>query len=232
MLNIILAQSSLELVPKEVYGSPDVKASARAKGKKPGEILLDRTFHHTAMRRLLDNDKRGRPDLVHFAALSATSTPLFEDDLMRLYIHTVAGKVIFLTEGVRLPKSFSRFVGLIEQLLKEGQAKDRGRILLRVEELNFKRLLEVLRPSFIAGLSRKGKLLPLQRISRTLVEENNPAVIVGGFPHGQFSREVISCLDELYSISDRPFESHTVISRLVYSYEISLAEKSGLPSSF
>jgi rRNA small subunit pseudouridine methyltransferase Nep1 len=62
---LVLAESALELVPSELRRHPAVLADAKRRRKKPGEILLDRSRHHPAMRDLPDASRRGRPDIVH-----------------------------------------------------------------------------------------------------------------------------------------------------------------------
>ncbi|MCP8317603.1 MAG: 16S rRNA methyltransferase, partial [archaeon] len=61
-LVLILAESALELIPHELWKHPSVVKHASSKGKKVSEILLDRSYHHSAMLRLKDSEKRGRPD--------------------------------------------------------------------------------------------------------------------------------------------------------------------------
>ncbi|MCC6050815.1 MAG: 16S rRNA methyltransferase, partial [Thermofilum sp.] len=57
-MHLLLAEAGLELVPKELWSHPAVRASARRRGKKPGEILLDVALHHSAMVGLGERWKR------------------------------------------------------------------------------------------------------------------------------------------------------------------------------
>ena len=50
MISIILAESSLELVPRELKHHPSVISHARKLGKNPSEILLDNSWHFAAMK--------------------------------------------------------------------------------------------------------------------------------------------------------------------------------------
>ena len=104
VLNFVLAESALELVPRELAGARAVVADSKRRGKPPTEILLDRSFHHSAMGKLKDSEKRGRPDLVHVALLSVTGTPLYLDGEVRVYVHTWPDVVVELAEKTRIPK--------------------------------------------------------------------------------------------------------------------------------
>jgi len=117
LLNFVLAESALELVPKEIRKQPAVSSDARRREKDSSEILLDRSFHHSAMAKLKDSEKRGRPDLVHGALLSVTGTPLYLEGKVRVYVHTYDDVVVEVLPKTRIPKSYLRFRGLMEQVL-------------------------------------------------------------------------------------------------------------------
>ena len=116
MLSLVLAESALELVPLELQSHNSVIASSRRLSKKPSEILLDVSWHFAAMKGIEDEIKRGRPDLIHFCLLEASSIPLYFENKIRVFVHTIDNKVIFIGKDVRLPKSYHRFAGLIEKL--------------------------------------------------------------------------------------------------------------------
>jgi len=85
MISLILAESSLELVPSELQHHPSVIAHARKLGKHPSEILLDNSWHFAAMKGIENEMKRGRPDLVHFSILEATTIPLYLQDKEKMF---------------------------------------------------------------------------------------------------------------------------------------------------
>ena len=67
------------------------------------------------MKGIQDENKRGRPDIVHFSMLEACSIPLYFEKKLTIYIHTLNDKVIKVGDDIHLPKSFHRFAGLIEK---------------------------------------------------------------------------------------------------------------------
>ena len=115
-LSIILADSALEPVPKELSNHPVIRKYRTLYKKHSDNILLDKSFHSPCMKLLPDNEKRGRPDIVHFSLISLTSSPLYLEKKLKVYVHTVTNSVIDINFGVRLPKSYSRFSSLMEQL--------------------------------------------------------------------------------------------------------------------
>lgn len=115
MLSLVIAESALELVPLELCKHNSVIASARRFNKKPSEILLDISWHFAAMKGIKNEIKRGRPDLVHFSLLEACSIPLYFENKLNVFVHTIDDKVISVGQNVRLPKSYHRFIGLVEK---------------------------------------------------------------------------------------------------------------------
>ena len=219
-LSLVLAESALELVPKEVRRSPAVLSDSRRREVDPSRILLDRSFHHSAMAKLKDGQKRGRPDLVHAALLSATGAPLFLDGLMKLYVHTFQDMVLEIKEGTRLPKSYSRFRGLAEKLLVEEPQEG----LVRVYRASMADLVrKALSADLVVGLSTQGRQTKLEELAKMVVAARTPCVIVGGFPHGHFMPETLRLTNTLVRIHSRPLEAHVVVARVVYEVEKALA---------
>ena len=126
-LSLILAESSLELIPKEIQNHPSVLSHSKKLGKPPSNILLDNSWHYAAMKGIQNENKRGRPDIVHFSLLEACSIPLFFEKKLSIYVHTLNDKVIEVGDDVHLPKSFHRFAGLIEKLFYEKIIESNGK---------------------------------------------------------------------------------------------------------
>ncbi len=212
----MFAESALELVPKEISHSPAVISDSNRRERKASEILLDRSFHHSAMSRLKDPEKRGRPDLVHVALLSVTGTPLYLDGRVRVFVHTYPGVVLELAGKTRIPKNYLRFRGLVEKALverpNEGLVKTYS---ARVDDLVQRKL----GCDLVVGLSVQGKQGNAEGVANSVASAKDPCLIVGGFPHGHFSKEVLTSVDELNRIDSRPLEAHVVASRVVYEIE-------------
>ena len=52
MLHIVIAESELELVPREISNHPAILSHARKRRKKPEKLILDATYHYKVLRGL------------------------------------------------------------------------------------------------------------------------------------------------------------------------------------
>jgi rRNA small subunit pseudouridine methyltransferase Nep1 len=215
VLNLVIAEAALELVPAEIAGQASVRNDARRRGLEPTELLLDRSLHHAAMSRLKEDHKRGRPDLVHLTLLSVTSTPLYQAGGVKVYIHTRDDVVLELRERTRPPKSYFRFRDLVQQVLKE--RPDSGLVVYR--ESSIPQLVKSMGADLVVGLSVQGKPAGLEDLARQLAGARSPAVLIGGFPKGHFTPETTRAVDSLVRIHPEPLDAHVVAGRLVYEFE-------------
>ncbi len=217
MISLVLAESALELVPLELQDHPSVLSHAQKLGKDPSEILLDNSWHFAAMKGINNEIKRGRPDLVHFSILEATTIPLYLQNKIKIYIHTIADKVIYIGENVHIPKSYHRFEGLIEKLFLEKTIRFDTSILLEIKEKSFSELINEIKPSKIIGFSTKGELSSFEKISSEI--SDNTCLIIGGFQKGHFSESTKNKINHLFSVDNLSYEAHVVIARILYEYE-------------
>ena len=218
MISLILSESSLELVPSELEYHPSVISHAQKLGKHPSEILLDNSWHFAAMKGIENELKRGRPDLVHFSILEATTIPLYLQNKMNLYVHTLNDKVISFGKNVHIPKSYHRFEGVIEKLYQEKRITTKnGDLLLKIEEKTFSQLIDEIRPSKIIGFSTQGTKSTYEKIANQITDD--ACIVLGGFQKGHFSDSVENKITDLYSVGDESFEGHVVIARILYEYE-------------
>ena len=215
MFNFVLAESALELAPKETRRQPAVASDAKRRQKDPSEILLDRSFHHSAMAKLKDSEKRGRPDLVHVTLLNITGTPLYLEGIVKVFVHTYDDVVLEIAEKTRIPKNYLRFRGLMEKVLVERPKQG----LIKVHSMGIKELARTISADEVIGLSVQGMMTSLEELAKSVTGAKSPSVIVGGFPHGHFSPGTLSVVDQLVRIDARPLEAHVVASRVIYEVE-------------
>ena len=218
MISLILSESSLELVPTELKHHPSITEHAKKLGKHTSEILLDNSWHFAAMKGIKNQLKRGRPDLVHFSILEATTIPLYLQNKMKLFVHTLDDKVIFFGKNVRIPKSYHRFEGIIEKLFQEKKitSKDDD-LLLKIEEKTFSQLIDEINPSKVIGFSTQGTKSTYEKIAKEISDD--ACMVFGGFQKGHFSNSIENKITDLYSVGDESFEGHVVIARMLYEYE-------------
>ena len=185
--------------------------------KKPSQVLLDVSWHFAAMKGIKDEIKRGRPDLIHLCLLEACTIPLYFEKKLRVYVHTIDDKVIFVGENVRLPKSYHRFVGLIEKLYSAGKIEEGGKKLLEVKDMTFSDLIDKIDAKNVIGLSTKGRTSSYEKLAQNINEDS--CIVIGGFSKGHFSDKMLKRVDSLVSVDKKSLEAHVVISRLLYEYE-------------
>lgn len=226
-ITLIIGEAALETVPDEISGHAAIRNHARRLGCKPSELLLDKSYHYAAMRKLRYAAKRGRPDIVHFALMEALSTPLFLNNMIRVYVHTTNDKIITIADRLRIPKSYIRFEGLVVKLFKEGSVKsDEGAVLMELADGTIADLLEIIKPSKVVGLSTAGVRSTAERVVVCSIKDTDRCTfVVGGFPRGHFSEKMARHLGPVYSISDIGLESHVVIARIIYECEKLLLEE-------
>jgi rRNA small subunit pseudouridine methyltransferase Nep1 len=217
LLSLVIAESALELIPLELQRHNSVTAYARKFGKKPSEILLDVSWHFASMRGIKNEIKRGRPDLVHFSLLEACSIPLYFENKMNVFVHTIDDKVISLGQNVRLPKSYHRFIGLVEKLYATKQIKENNNILLALKNMSFGDLIEKINPEYTIALSSKGIKNSYQKLAEEI--KDNTCLVIGGFSKGQFSDNIREYFDKMVAVDKDPLEAHIIIARVLYEYE-------------
>ena len=216
MISLVLAESSLETVPIKLQDHPSVTNHAERLGRSPAETLLDNSWHYAAMKGMTNEIKRGRPDIVHFSLLEATSIPLYYQNKLCVYIHTIQDKVIKLGQNVHIPKSYHRFEGLITKLYRESRVTD-SIDLMTICDQTLPDLLDMINPSKIIGLSTLGSRQSCADIAKKISDDS--CIIIGGFQKGHFNKTTTSHVDSMYSIGKYSLESHIVTARILYEYE-------------
>lgn len=220
MLTLILAESALETIPESLWNHPAIRKYSKQHGKHPKFTLLDRSYHHTTMKTLQFNQRRGRPDIVHFALLEALGSPLNKEKLLKIYVHTIDDHVMSVNPETRLPRNYSRFVNLVEQLFEFKQVPPNSqKPLLSLKQETLAHLLGEVRPSHVLALSRIGQPRVLENVISSLAKTKAPAALIGGFPEGHLSKTTLQLADETVCIDPEMLETWTVVSRVVYEFE-------------
>ncbi len=217
MLYIILAESSLELIPKKIHNHPSVTSYSKKFKKNSSNTLLDNSWHFGAMKGLDNEIKRGRPDIIHLTLLSLCTTPVFYKNKIKIFVHTVNDEVISINNNTRLPKSYHRFQGLMEKLFLTKKIESEDEILMEMKNSSLPQLISKIKPTQIIGLTTQGQKTSLDKLVEQI--EENSCIILGGFQKGHFNNETDKIIDKSFSINDSSLEAHLVASRLAYEYE-------------
>ena len=185
--------------------------------------ILDDNFHHEIVNKLENPQKRGRPDVVHFALLDITSTPLYMNDKIQVLIHTVGEQTIRVGRQVRVPRTLQRFCGVISKVLTERQVESEKTYFALKKDQSLKELLSSLSVDETISLSSKGIPADLSiLIAETNSKKQSTAWVVGGFAHGNFNESSRNLFNRIVSISDSSLPAHVVTARLCYELEKTL----------
>ncbi|HID44014.1 MAG TPA: 16S rRNA methyltransferase [Archaeoglobaceae archaeon] len=220
-VTIILLETSLETIPSPISKHPSVLRDAEKRRKDPGKILLDDSLHHQAIASLKDGKKRGRPDIAHFCLISALDSRL--SDYMNIYVHTINNDLIWINNKTRLPRNYNRFKGLIEKLFEERVIRNEE-VLLKIVDKDLGCLLSSLKgiKILMSGNGEKDEDF-FSKIKQEVV------VCIGGFPHGNFSKETLRILNEnsfvKVSLGKESFTSNYVMNKVICILENLLKEK-------
>lgn len=219
-LTLVLAESSIELVPNEIVHHSSVTSSAAKKRKDPHQLILDQNYHHAAILRLGSSGTgRGRPDIVHICLLIALGSPLNIDGKLRCFVHTRDNQVITIDHSARLPRNTDRFTSLLEQLYQDSAVPSTGKPLMSLKKQSLPELLSGIRSDAVIGLTTRGIAHPMERVANELANVGNPVLLVGGFPTGHFSAQTSKLTTHEYRIDRHKLEAATVVGRAIYDYE-------------
>ncbi|MGC8584984.1 MAG: 16S rRNA methyltransferase [Thermoplasmata archaeon] len=215
MLHIILFDSELETIPENLWIHPAVKKYAERRGKRPKNMLLDSSYHHQAIRKYFpgEENRRGRPDIVHLFLLNALESILNYENKLRIYIHTRNNDVIKISPETKIPRAYHRFVGLMESLFQNKYVPDKEHPLMWMEKKDlFSLIKEIDIPNIFlmdenSTVSDPGEFLKPESI-----------VLIGGFPEGKF----ISNVNEYQrkSIYNKRLMAWAVANEIIVNYKI------------
>jgi len=224
MISFILAESELELVPEELLSHKAVVSSAKKRGKKPSEMLLDSNFHHNALKKVEDGERRGRPDISHIFLLVVLESVANKRGLIKnIVIHTRNNDVIYVDPKTRIMRSYNRFVGLIEQLFtKPGTTDDKNQLLKLKRNLSLKKLIEEQHADKVIACTSTGEKVDLYKYLSEIerVCEKEILFIIGGFPKGDFKTDVKKLADDLISIYHEPLTAWSVAGEITTIYNL------------
>ena len=217
VLRVVLLESPLELVPRSLWGHPQVRRYAERFGIEPGEALLDKTYHYHAMASLPQKWKRGRPDIVHFSLLLLQDSILNLTRHLEVYIHVYDGRVFRVEPETRIPKHFDRFKGLMAQLLIYNRVPPSGKPLIHLYASSLRDFVE--RFGGLILLWEGGEEARPEDVVREALETGWP-VGVGMFPRGDFKKSTLRKATRLYRLyGGVPLKAWTVLHELLCAAE-------------
>ena len=202
MLHVILAEAEIELIPPELWNARGIVSYAKKRGKPPGKCLLDSNLHHSTMRDLPQQERRGRPDIAHITLLYLLGSVGNHEGMLRVYVHTRNDEVIYVKPETRLPRNYNRFVGLIEKLYQVEED-----LFLMMRKLTVEDLVREIKPSRTLLMDEGGTLVSPGDLADRM--RDNLCVVIGAFPHGGYNKSY-DFADERISLYEKPLETWTI----------------------
>ena len=218
----VLAEAELETIPKEILSERAVVANAKARDKKASNLLLDASYHHSAMRPLKDGDRRGRPDIAHFFLLLCLDSRLNKSGRLKIIIHTRNDEKISVASDTRLPPSYHRFMGLMESLFQNSTVPSKQKPLIELEKgWTLRDILTAEKCNKVILLDADGPDMNLQSV---LSDDDSKiiAVVIGGFPSGKFRSDLSSIDITKLSLGKDMLKAWTVTSEMLVAAQASI----------
>ena len=181
--------------------------------------ILDDNYHHQLILKLGDGMKRGRPDVVHFALLDTTGTPAFIENLIDVYIHTLANTTVKILPGVRLPRTLQRFCGVMSKVLTGKSGSEESRLFKVFNEQSIRELVDSIGSERVVSLTTEGVSTDIRQFLRKIPADKSLTWVIGGFAHGHFSEDVKAVSSDMLSISKYSLPAHVVAARLCVAIE-------------
>ncbi len=190
MLSLVVLDAELETIPEIMMDDYSIRIQAKKRGKSASKMLLDSNFMHAAIERYFpgESSRRGRPDIIFHLLMTSLESILNKKSGLRVIIHTRNNIIIEISPSIRLPKSYNRFVGLMEDLFDKGAVGSQSETLMKVARGNWRDAMSIAGGEPIL-LSPRG--IP-RKISEVFHGEGDKAVIIGGFSQGDFISDVYS----------------------------------------
>ncbi|KKL67373.1 hypothetical protein LCGC14_2135620 [marine sediment metagenome] len=218
-LIIIIVECGLELIPKHIRSHPAVKKNMST--SIYSSQLLDNALHFSAMKSLMNREKRGRPDISHLCLLSVLGSILNKSGNIELYLHTINNKIFKFNPEVRIARNYNRFKGLMAKLIIDGRIEIGNELLITSVLKNLDELINSFNNPKIDIFSHKGKRIEVYKSISSLDISENYIAIIGGFQKATFSNEILKLSRRIISISQYPLDAWVVISKLINIYELS-----------
>jgi len=214
-----LVESSLETLPREIAATKKARALSRRMRVPPEFMLLDRSLFHEEMKRLKINEKRGRPDIVFMFLQASQYSVLNARGMLRVFVHTINDDVIEVDPSARLPKNYYQFVNLLQHLYWHGRVPKHGRPLLLLRRgVDLKEYLESLGVEEVVLLHEGGESVKCSWFKEKPFPKY--AMLIGGFPHGDFAESTLRLAKYVVSIGVRePLDAWVVADRIICCLE-------------
>lgn len=227
-LRLLFAETALELVPEDLWAHPSVSKPAKTRNKRPGETLLDDTFHHSAMKqaadrgRFADLDRRGRPDILHTSLLVAMESRLNKEGRLQVWVHTRDDRLIWIRPDVRLQRAQHRFYGLMERLLVDSvvpQGAKGEHVLMTCESgVPLADAIRRLEADRVVVFDEGGDDGVSAAFAQQAKADAAVVAVIGAYPTGRYQSDLSGLEVQKVALGSDPLSAWTVTAEAVVRY--------------
>lgn len=180
------------------------------------DVLLNSDDHWKLLSRLGKPSRMYRPDIVHQCLLTLLDSPLNKAGKLKVYVHTKQNVLIDIHPHIRIPRTYSRFAGLIIQLLQKRtiHGDSSSEPLLRIIKNPITKYIP--QPYRIMGFSAQGRKINIHEYVQTMDPSVQQVFVIGAMSHGEDS---FGNIDEYLSISEYDLAASTVCGKVCYALE-------------
>ncbi|TFF94524.1 MAG: 16S rRNA methyltransferase [Promethearchaeota archaeon] len=216
-LILILAECGIELIPKKLRNHPAIRKNLNSRNY--ASQLLDNALHHTAMKKLKNYQKRGRPDVAHLCLLNALGSPLNKAGLLKVYLHTTRNKIYFFNPEIRITRNFNRFKGLMAKLLIDNIIGPENSPLISSFRGSLKDLIDSFEEPEVILFSSRENLVKNAETLFSKGSEKNYVILIGGFQKSRLSERVRGLSERKISISNYSLDAWVAVYKALCAFE-------------
>jgi rRNA small subunit pseudouridine methyltransferase Nep1 len=216
MISLILADAEVERVPICADGPAAPRVCSLKDSEVRGIIILDSYIHRHILEGLEGVERRGRPDIVHSFLLLAQSSRACEQGKLRSYLHTRGDEVVLVGCRYRPEQSYVAFLGSLGTLFEKGELGSVENGLRLERSMGLKDLIYRLNPDEVIALTPLGTESDLREVLRD-ASERHLAVIIGGFPEGDYRSQVYEMAEVKVSLGKELLTVPDVTSQVLAS---------------
>lgn len=181
-------------------------------------VLLNGEDHSGLIKKNGKDPAAYRPDITHQCLLSLLDSPLNKAGKLAIYIRTLKGVLIEVNPMTRIPRTYTRFAGLMVQLLHKLSVKSEGsseRLLHVIKNpLEDHLPVRVIRVAF----SDKGPVVKVREWAHSLPSDKSVVIHIGAMSHGEDTFE--GCPKEnVISISQYPLSASVACGKACDAFE-------------
>ena len=190
-VTIILVDSELERIPEGVHVRPRCDIDTK---------VLESYLHKDVLAQLPEGSRRGRPDMIHGFLNLCQSSIANRRGYLRLFVHTRNDEILTIGRKAHVPQNYLEYLGFMDELLDKGCIGS-GEEEITMSKGTYLELMDQINVDVTVVMAPQGRLTPLRDLLPATAAEE-VAIIIGGFPEGDFKSPVYDMAD--YQVSLGP----------------------------